>query len=43
MKNKGLKKFFAVFLSATMSLSLYVTPVFAETIEESAKEITEDV
>ena len=38
MKNKSLKKFFAVFLSVAMSLSLYVTPVFAETTEEAVAE-----
>ena len=43
MKNKGLKRFFAVFLSAAMSLSLYVTPVLAETTEETATETVEDV
>ena len=43
MKNKGLKKFFAVFLSAAMSLSVYATPVFAEATEESATENAEEI
>ena len=42
MKNKGLKKFFAVFLSAAMSLSVFATPVLAETTEESATENAEE-
>ena len=35
MKNKGLKKFLTVFLSTTMCLSLYATPISAETTEEA--------
>lgn len=33
--NKRWRKFFAIFLSATMSMSFYVTPVFAETTGET--------